>query len=214
MKRLSRLTALLLTLAMLLSLVSIAHAEEKQSATAWLLYFASNHETDSSKFPWWPQHKSADQPSSETGVEATNAEVTGPGMYTVGLKFNWQKAEGAIQFNLVLDNAESLFPGYYVKITDIRVNGKSIDHKPNLYGTFHDDPNAGFAPIYNNYWDKNFSPDSTGPDGLRAFDSADEATYETSTPTTSLRATRLRWTSSLRRTRAKCRKTSAKSPVS
>lgn len=34
MKRLSRLTALLLTLAMLLSLVSIAHAEEKQSATA------------------------------------------------------------------------------------------------------------------------------------------------------------------------------------
>ena len=136
MKRLSRLTALLLTLAMLLSLVNIAHAEEKQSVTAWLLYFASNHETDSSKFPWWPQHKSADQPSSETGVEATNAEVTGPGMYTVGLKFNWQKAEGAIQFNLVLDNAESLFPGYYVKITDIRVNGKSIDHKPNLYGTF------------------------------------------------------------------------------
>ena len=182
MKRLSRLAALLLTLAMLLSLVSIAHAEEKQSATAWLLYFASNHETDSSKFPWWPQHKSADQPSSETGVEATNAEVTGPGMYTVGLKFNWQKAEGAIQFNLVLDNAESLFPGYYVKITDIRVNGKSIDHKPNLYGTFHDDPNAGFAPIYNNYWDKNFSPDSTGPDGLRAFDSADEATYEIINP--------------------------------
>ena len=34
MKRLSRLAALLLTLAMLLSLVSIAHAEEKQSATA------------------------------------------------------------------------------------------------------------------------------------------------------------------------------------
>lgn len=182
MKHLSRLTALLLTLAMLLSLVNIAHAEEKQSVTAWLLYFASNHETDSSKFPWWPQHKSADQPSSETGVEATNAEVTGPGMYTVGLKFNWQKAEGAIQFNLVLDNAESLFPGYYVKITDIRVNGKSIDHKPNLYGTFHDDPNAGFAPIYNNYWDKNFSPDSTGPDGLRAFDSADEATYEIINP--------------------------------
>ena len=110
-----------------------------------LISNVSNHETDSSKFPWWPQHKSADQPSSETGVEATNAEVTGPGMYTVGLKFNWQKAEGAIQFNLVLDNAESLFPGYYVKITDIRVNGKSIDHKPNLYGTFHDDPNAGFA---------------------------------------------------------------------
>lgn len=182
MKRHSRLVALLLMVAMLLSMVSIAHAEEKQSATAWLLYFASNHETDSSKFPWWPQHKAADQPSSDTGVEATNAEVTGPGMYTVGLKFNWQKAEGAIQFNLVLDNAENLFPGYYVKITDIRVNGKSIDHKPNLYGTFHDDPNAGFAPIYNSYWDPAFSPDATGPDGLRAFDSEDEATYQIINP--------------------------------
>lgn len=139
MKRLSRLTALLLTLAMLLSLVNIAHAEEKQSVTAWLLYFASNHETDSSKFPWWPQHKSADQPSSETGVEATNAEVTGPGMYTVGLKFNWQKAEGAIQFNLVLDNAESLFPGYYVKITDIRVNGKSINFTDVGFGAHYGD---------------------------------------------------------------------------
>lgn len=214
MKRLSRLAALLLTLAMLLSLVSIAHAEEKQSATAWLLYFASNHETDSSKFPWWPQHKSADQPSSETGVEATNAEVTGPGMYTVGLKFNWQKAEGAIQFNLVLDNAESLFPGYYVKITDIRVNGKSIDHKPNLYGTFHDDPNAGFAPIYNNSGTRispRIPPVRTvcAPLTVRT-----KRPTKSSTPTTSLRATRLRWTSSLRRTQAKCRKTSAKSPVS
>lgn len=125
-------------------------------------------------------------------MEATNAEVTGPGMYTVGLKFNWQKAEGAIQFNLVLDNAESLFPGYYVKITDIRVNGKSIDHKPNLYGTFHDDPNAGFAPIYNNYWDKNFSRIPPVRTVCAPLTVRTKRPTKSSTPTTSLRATRLR----------------------
>lgn len=185
MKRFSRLLALVLMAAMLLSLVSVAHAEEKQSATAWLLYFASGHATDSANFPWWPQHKAADQPSSETGVEATNAEVTGPGMYTVGLKFNWQQAEGAIQFNLVLNDAETLFPGYYVSITDIRVNGESIAFTENMYGTFHDDPNAGFVPIYNSYWDTKFSPDATGPDmsTMRAFDgTVEDASYQIINP--------------------------------
>lgn len=185
MKRFSRLLALALMAVMLMSMVTIAQAEEKQSATAWLLYFASNHATDSANFPWWPQHKAADQPSSETGVEATNAEVTGPGMYTVALKFNWQQAEGAIQFNLVLNDAENLFPGYYVNITDIRVNGQSIEHKENMYGTFHDDPNAGFVPMYNSYWDPTFSPDSTGPDmsTMRAFDgTVEDASYQIINP--------------------------------
>lgn len=185
MKRFSRLLALVLMAAMLLSLVSVAHAEEKQSATAWLLYFASGHATDSANFPWWPQHKAVDQPSSETGVEATNAEVTGPGMYTVGLKFNWQQAEGAIQFNLVLNDAENLFPGYYVNITDIRVNGESIAFTENMYGAFHDDPNAGFVPIYNSYWDTKFSPDATGPDmtTMRAFDgTVEDASYQIINP--------------------------------
>jgi len=174
-KLLSMLMAVLMLATMALGTVS-ASAEEAAptTATAWLLYFASNHEKDSANFPWWPQHQRVDQPSSETGVEATNAQITGPGKYTVGLKFDWQKAEGAIQFNLIIDDAEVLFPGYYVDITEIRVNGTPIEVGENLYGAYHDDPNAGMVPMYNTYWDPAFTPDATGPSNYRSFDGTPE----------------------------------------
>ena len=173
-KLLSMLLALTLVCTAMAGTFTFAAAEEKGTATAWLLYFASNHEKDSANFPWWPQHQRVDQPASETGVEYTNAEITGPGKYTVGLKFNWQKAEGAIQFNLILNDAEKLFPGYYVDVTEIRVNGTAIDKKENYYGTYHDDTNAGMVPLYNSYWDPFFTPDAQGPQGYRSFDGTPE----------------------------------------
>ncbi len=169
-----KLFALVMTLIMVMSSLVFAAAEEPKAAEAWLLYFASNHEKDSANFPWWPQHQRVDQPASETGVEYTNAIVTGPGAYTVGLKFNWQKAEGAIQFNLIINDAEVLFPGYYVDVTDIRVNGQSIAINENYYGTYHDDTNSGMVPLYNSYWDPFFTPDAQGPQGYRSFDGTPE----------------------------------------
>ena len=174
-KLLSLLLAAVMLATMLLGAVSFASAEEETpSVTAWLLYYASGHETDPAKFPWWPQHQSADQPASETGVEAANAVITGPGAYTVSLKFNWQPAEGAVQFNLILNNAETVFPGYYVDVTDIRVNGQSIDMNENYYGTYHDDTASGMVPLYNTYWDPAFTPDAQGPQNYRAFDGTPE----------------------------------------
>ena len=173
-KLLSMLLAVMMLATMALSIVPVSAEGEATTANAWLLYFASNHEKDSANFPWWPQHQRVDQPASETGVEYTNATITGPGSYTVGLKFNWQKAEGAIQFNLILNDAERLFPGYYVDITDIRVNGQSIEKKENYYGTYHDDTNAGMVPLYNSYWDPFFTPDAQGPQGYRSFDGTPE----------------------------------------
>ena len=173
-KLLSMLLAVMMLATMALSVIPASAEGEATTATAWLLYFASNHEKDSANFPWWPQHQRVDQPASETGVEYTNATITGPGNYTVGLKFNWQKAEGAIQFNLILNDAERLFPGYYVDITDIRVNGQSIEKKENYYGTYHDDVNAGMVPLYNSYWDPFFTPDAQGPSGYRSFDGTPE----------------------------------------
>lgn len=170
-----KLLAMVMALMMVMGTIAFASAEEAPtSATAWLLYFASNHEKDSANFPWWPQHQRVDQPASETGVEYTNAQVTGPGKYTVGLKFNWQKAEGAIQFNLIINDAEVLFPGYYVDITDIRVNGESIPMNENYYGTYHDDTNSGMVPLYNSYWDPFFTPDAVGPQNYRSFDGTPE----------------------------------------
>ena len=175
-KNLTRILLLAMAMVLALGLCLTAQAEaEPEAAEAWLLYFASNHETDSSKWPWWPQHQRVDQPSSETGVEYTNALIYGPGHYTAALKFNWQKAEGAIQFNLILNNAEKLFPGYYCEITDIRVNGESIEVGENLYGAYHDDPNAGMVSIYNSYWDTQYEPSATGPSGHRAWDNEESA---------------------------------------
>ncbi len=168
---------LLLAAAMVLalSLCVAAHAEEPAAAEAWLLYFASNHVENSADFPWWPQHQRIDQSADETGVEYTNAIVTGPGYYTTSLKFNWQKAEGAIQFNLIIKDAEKLFPGYYCEIVDIRVNGESIEVGENLYGTYHDDTDSGMVSIYNTYWDTKWEPNATGPSGHRAWDNAEQA---------------------------------------
>ena len=174
-KLLSMLLAVTMLATMMVGMVPAASAEgEATTATAWLLYFASNHEKDSANFSWWPQHQRVDQPASETGVEATNAVITGPGNYTVGLKFNWQKAEGAIQFNLIINDAERLFPGYYVDITEIRVNGTPINKTENYYGTYHDDTNAGMVPMYNSYWDPFFTPGAQGPQGYRSFDGTPE----------------------------------------
>ncbi len=168
-KILTMLVALLAVLTMLFgtSAVSLADEAASEPVTAWLLYFANPG--------WWPQHQRMDQPSSETGVEATNAHITGPGNYTVGLKFNWQTAENAMQFNLVLDNAAKLMPGLYVDITEIRVNGTPIEMTAdNMYGVFHDDTESGFAPIYNTYWDATLpeGAGSTGPapETMSAFD--------------------------------------------
>ncbi len=178
-KILTKLVAILAVLTMLFSMTAVADTAASEPVTAWLLYFADPG--------WWPQHQRMDQPSSETGVEATNAQITGPGNYTVGLKFNWQTAEKAMQFNLVLDNAEKIMPGLYVDVTEVRVNGTPITLGDNVYGTFHDDPESGFAPLYNTYWDPTH-PDgagSTGPDPatIRAFDGTiDTETHQVINP--------------------------------
>ncbi len=173
-KTMNRILLMTAALVLALSLCLVAHAEEAPAAEAWLLYFASNHVDDSANFPWWPQHQRIDQPASETGVEYQNAIVTGPGYYTTSLKFNWQLAEGAIQFNLIIKDAETLFPGYYCKITDIRVNGQSIEVGNNLYGAYHDEPGSGMVSIYNTYWDEKWGG-TNGPDGHRAWEDEESA---------------------------------------
>ncbi|MBQ8554752.1 MAG: hypothetical protein IJ438_02655 [Clostridia bacterium] len=63
------------------------------------------------------------------GVTVTNATVTGPGDYTVGLDFTtteYGKAEGVAFAALGIKYGENTFPGMMIKINDIRVNGDSI----------------------------------------------------------------------------------------
>ena len=75
------------------------------------------------------------------GVAATEATVTGPGDYSVGLDFtgtDYGKAVGVAFTALGLKRGEKTFPGMYLKINDIRINGESVDFTKG-YTTSDDD---------------------------------------------------------------------------
>jgi len=64
------------------------------------------------------------------GIEATDPEITGEGTYTVALDFTGTSdgfANG-IAFSAVgIMNGERLFPGYYIHITQILINGEEAE---------------------------------------------------------------------------------------
>ncbi|MBP3637479.1 MAG: hypothetical protein J6K13_07980 [Clostridia bacterium] len=63
------------------------------------------------------------------GVTVTNATITGPGDYTVGLDFTtteYGKAAGVAFTALGIKKGENTFPGMMLKINDIRINGESV----------------------------------------------------------------------------------------
>ena len=71
---------------------------------------------------WW--HDGA-----ETKVKATEAKITGAGDYTVGLDFTETDtgyATGVAFTGLMIHRGEITFPGYAIKINDIRINGESV----------------------------------------------------------------------------------------
>ncbi len=85
------------------------------------------------------------------GVVATDATVTGVGSYTVGLDFTGTEAgfaSGVVFTAPMIQGAATNFPGYYLQIDEIIVNGESVEFtKPysndedgrirsNVYNTF------------------------------------------------------------------------------
>ncbi len=81
-------------------------------------------------------------PDSKTpGLKVTDAEITGPGNYTVGLDFT-ETAQGysaSIAFAaLGIANGESLYPGYVIDIKDVQINGQKYNLKGRAYTTSDD----------------------------------------------------------------------------
>ena len=74
----------------------------------------------------WSQQYWADGNMPE-GIGILSAIVDGPGEYKVGLDFNDQPSEGLAFAAVVLGNGEKTFNGYFIDITDIKVNGESIE---------------------------------------------------------------------------------------
>ncbi|MBR6185453.1 MAG: hypothetical protein IKQ41_04245 [Clostridia bacterium] len=62
----------------------------------------------------------------EYPVTAATAEITGPGTYTVGLEFN-EEAQGLAFTALGIVKGEQSFNGYFIDITEIKVNGEAIE---------------------------------------------------------------------------------------
>jgi len=88
------------------------------------------------------------------GVVATDAEVTdGSGTYTVALDFTGTAAGYAngIVFSAVgIINGEILFPGYFVEIKEVLLNGKPIEFSGKPYTT-NDNPVTTRVNLYNDW---------------------------------------------------------------
>ncbi len=99
------------------------------------------------------------------GVTAKNAKVTGAGDYTVGLDFTTTeagKASGIAFSALGIKHGESLFPGMFIKINEIRVNGAAIE-----YGKGYTSSDDGLETRMNlmNEWVSELPADARSWDG-------------------------------------------------
>lgn len=113
-----KILALLLAVMMSITMFGGAVAEEAApaatGATAYIMYANA----DWSAQYWHDGNEYA-------GVKATTVNVTETGSYTVGLEFENESA-GVAFAALGLKDGEKLFPGHYLKINEIRVNGAAI----------------------------------------------------------------------------------------
>lgn len=144
--------AILLATLMVLSVCSVAVADETAIDTAYIMYADA---------AWANQYWSGDAPE---GITANNADITGPGSYTVGLEFS-TPAEGLAFAALGIVNGENTCAGYYINITAIRVNGEAIEVKKGY--TSSDDGVTTRMNIYNE-WVAEVPADARSFDGTTA----------------------------------------------
>ena len=95
------------------------------------------------------------------GITATNAEITGQGSYTVGLEFA-EPAEGLAFTAVGIKTGEKTFGGYFINITEIKVNGEPIEVAAGY--TSSDDGITTRENIYNE-WVESLPKDARRADG-------------------------------------------------
>ena len=98
----------------------------------------------------------------EYPATALTAEVTGQGSYTVGLTFD-EPAEGIAFAAVGIAKGEQTFGGYFIDITDIKVNGESINFTTGY--TSSDDGITTRENIYNE-WVSELPTDARRADGI------------------------------------------------
>ena len=123
-----------------------AGAAENQ-AIAWLMFNSADWSaTYSVGDVYDPSAKSA-------GIVATDVEVTGPGRYTVGLDFSGYGSGyvvGTVFSALAMSNGEQLFPGCFLDLKEIQINGERYQFKGRGYTT-SDDGKCTRVNLYNSW---------------------------------------------------------------
>ncbi|HEY8500094.1 MAG TPA: glycoside hydrolase family 5 protein [Clostridia bacterium] len=125
---------------------AIAEAYEKASAAktdeapadssiAWIMFNSGD---------WALMYSVGDKynPDAKTeGIKTTDAVITGPGTYTVSLDFTGTMdgyAKGTAFSALGVSNGETLYPGYFIEIKEILVNGEPYELEGKPYTTSDD----------------------------------------------------------------------------
>lgn len=119
----------------------------ENEAMAWLMYNSSD---------WTTMYCSQDKydPSQcSVGVVATDVYVTGEGTYTVALDFTGTAggyANGVVFSAVGIDNGELLYPGYYMEITSVKINGEEYELTGQYYTT-SDNQDTTRVNLYNSW---------------------------------------------------------------
>ena len=93
--------------------------------------------------------------SASPGIKATDAEITGPGTYTVALDFTGTdqgSAHNTAFCAVGISNGEQKYPGYCIMITELKINGETVSMKGRNY-TCSDDGKCTRTNLYNEWVD-------------------------------------------------------------
>jgi endoglucanase len=126
---------------------------DESASVAWIMYNSKDYNiTASVGDDYTPENISS-------GVKATDVLIEGEGTYTVGLDFSEAGGARGIAFMAIgISNGEINFPGYSIEVTDIKVDGESVEFEAGY--TTSDDDITTRINIYNEW-----VPSSQWPDG-------------------------------------------------
>jgi len=120
---------------------------EADEAFAWIMFASGD---------WLIQYSVGDMYRPEnitTGLVAHDIEVTGAGIFTVGLDFTGTEygfADGIAFSALAIINGELLFPGYYIEIVEVLINGEPVEYYGLTYTT-SDNARTTRVNLYNGW---------------------------------------------------------------
>lgn len=121
------------------------------SCVAWIMFNGGD---------WASSYSVGDMylPDSITaGIVPTDAEITGPGTYTVGLDFTGTEAGYAANTAFCaigISNGEKKYPGYCIFFSEMKINGEIVKLKGRNY-TCSDDGKCTRSNLYNEWVDMN-----------------------------------------------------------